>query len=294
MFERDIGNGESGLEEVLHHVKMSSLRKDLRLGDRVKIINGELKGIQGVVMECKGDAITIEPTNVPGHREHMILDIYQLTLMFVPGDKVVVEEGQHRNETGIVVDADEFAVHVMTTDQPPKHLQVKTGHVRLADERINTSHHEEGRPDLKVYDLILVQTPIGHRAGVVLSVARDGIRIMYDDGDIFKTKWNQFVSKMNHIRKSSNDVNFNAIAKGDYVKIIEGQWKGMNGTIKHVYKSSAWLYVQELHSEDLGLVAIESTQKRLSKSVGSEDTVNVQLGKRISTVGNEIRVISGP
>jgi len=75
MFERDIGTGESGLEEVLNHVKMSSLRKDLRLGDKVKIVNGELKGIQGMVKECKGDAITIEPTNVPGHREQMMLDI---------------------------------------------------------------------------------------------------------------------------------------------------------------------------------------------------------------------------
>jgi len=27
--------------------------------------------------------------------------------MFEPGDKVIVEQGEHRNETGIVVDADE-------------------------------------------------------------------------------------------------------------------------------------------------------------------------------------------
>lgn len=139
MFEKDVTLGESGLETVLHNVKMSSLRKDLRLGDRVKITEGELKGIQGLVMECKGDAITIEPTNVPGHKDHMILDIYQLSLLFMPGDKIVVEQGEYRHETGIVVEADEYAVHFMTTDEPPKHLQVKTGHVRLADERVNSS-----------------------------------------------------------------------------------------------------------------------------------------------------------
>lgn len=159
MFEKDNQNGDSGLEEVLHSVKMSTLRKDLRLGDRVKIVQGELTGICGTVLECKGDAITLIPTNVPGHRDKMILDICQLSLLFAPGDKVVVEQGEHRNETGIVVQADDWAVHLMTTDEPPKHMQVKTGHVRLADERVNNTFKEDKRPDLTVYDLILVQIP---------------------------------------------------------------------------------------------------------------------------------------
>jgi len=38
----------------------------------------------------------------------------------------------------------------MTTDEPPKHLQVKTGHVRLADERINSNFSDDKRPDLRV------------------------------------------------------------------------------------------------------------------------------------------------
>jgi len=48
-----------------------------------------------------------------------------------------------------------------------------------------------------------------------------------------------------------------------------------------------------LHSEDLGLVAIENT-KRLKKSVGAEETVVNPNIKRLSMVGKEIKVKSGP
>jgi len=63
---------------------------------------------------------------------------------------------------------------------------------------------------------VLLQTPsLGQRAAVVLSVARDGIKVMFDDGDVNMVKWNQFVSKLNHLKKAANDANFNAVMRQD-------------------------------------------------------------------------------
>lgn len=98
------GNKESSnlFDTLIHNTDISRRSKYIK-GDKVKLIQGNLKGIIGNVVSHIGNEVVLIP-NVQGYNEELKFPESYLMKHFLPGDLVTVEKGtNHVGKTGIVV-----------------------------------------------------------------------------------------------------------------------------------------------------------------------------------------------
>ena len=89
-------------DSLIHNTDLSRRNRYLK-GDKVKLIQGNLKGIIGTVISHIGNEVVLIP-NVQGFTEELKFPESYLMKHFLPGDLVTVEKGSnHVGKTGIVV-----------------------------------------------------------------------------------------------------------------------------------------------------------------------------------------------
>jgi len=95
----------------------------------------------------------------------------------------------------------------------------------------------------ELFDLVQINP---HTVGVIIKVERDSFRILDNNGTVQTIR----LQEIGHKRNSKDTVAFdnrqNPLSQGDIVKVLDGQYKGRQGTIKHIFK-----YFAFLHSKDM-------------------------------------------
>jgi len=106
-----------------------------------------------------------------------------------------------------------------------------------------------------IHDLVLFKSREDanrHDPGVVVKVEKNSIKILLNDNMIENISFNQVVQTVAKNKKfSATDKNTNSLNIGDNVKVLEGFFRGSQGSIRHMFKNIVWLVCPE-HEDNLG------------------------------------------
>ena len=95
---------------------MTDAGSNLIVGDKVQVVEGDLQGTQGKIVELldSGNIVVIKPTNID-FGENCDLDKKQVKKYFEMGDSVRVINGKHVGETGIVMLMSDTSSEILET-----------------------------------------------------------------------------------------------------------------------------------------------------------------------------------
>lgn len=109
-------------------------------GDKIRVIKGDLSGINGKVMQIdsEGGFIYFVPTNFEGFNDELKLEASQVVKYFEPGDEVRVIDGKYKGESGIVVSAETDEAGVakanVSLGQSRKEIKIFTNNLKFKSE----------------------------------------------------------------------------------------------------------------------------------------------------------------
>ncbi len=193
-------------------------------GDAVRVVEGDLRHLMGVVESVDEDMVTIMPKHQDLH-DLLSFPASQLQKYFKEGDHCKVIAGQYDGETGLILKVQDNIVTLLS-DLSLKEIRVLSSDIQECTEVTS------GRLELGNYELHdLVQ--IGSSVGIIIKIERDSFRILDTSGHVQTIALQEMGNKKNN-RNTSFDAHRNPVVQGDVVSILDGPHKGRHGTIKHV------------------------------------------------------------
>ena len=103
-------DNSSGDELTGEKLKLMSIGKtsDFSKGDKIRVVAGDLTGINGQVVSMEIDTgfITFIPIGLEGFTSELKLEVKNVVKYFEPGDHVRVIDGRYAGETGLVISSE--------------------------------------------------------------------------------------------------------------------------------------------------------------------------------------------
>ena len=72
------------------------------MGDKIRVVNGELQGTMGVIESLECENLIFKPTNLAGFDDKLSLQKACVVKYFEVGDMIRIAQGKYSGETGIV------------------------------------------------------------------------------------------------------------------------------------------------------------------------------------------------
>jgi len=150
-------------------------------------------------------------------------------------------------------------VEVLSGDKS-KRVSVRTSNLLLSNSKTSTSVlPEQSQSSLQkkwsIHDLVLFKSREDANRqdpGVVVKVEKNSIRVLLNDNMTENITFNQVVQIVARNKKfSATDKNTNSLSLGDNVKVLEGFFRGSQGSIRHIFKNIVWLVCPE-QEDNLG------------------------------------------
>jgi transcription elongation factor SPT5 len=216
-------------------------RVDLAKGDTVRVIEGDLVNLMGIVLTTNTSNGTVKVMPLHEEIKDTILDfqVKQLLKYVKVGDHIKVVSGRYSGETGTVVavdDSDGSPVAIVLVDSMAKEIQVR---VRDIQESAEVSHGLDSLKGKELYDLVA----LAHGdVGVITHVGRDGFTIVAQNGQARNISDQEIQKKLMTSRSASLDKKHNHVTVGEMVQVVDGPFAGHNGTVKHIYRSFLFLH----------------------------------------------------
>jgi transcription elongation factor SPT5 len=224
---------------------LSSLQK----GDKVKIIQGDLKGINGTVIEVTAEHVKVLP-NLDIAKEPIVFLQNEITKLFQPGDNVEILSGKYKGITGTIAKVDGTVAHVISQDNKDD-MQVLVNNIKYSSS-VNATQRDgatlsvrlmNNRNNIQKHDLIILND---HKTvGVTTSVLKDSVAFVDCEGYARTVPKIQVMNKLNPQGRTKNSYNQDIYPKC-IVRVNEGQQKGKSAVVKHVYNDTLFLYDQNL------------------------------------------------
>ncbi|KAI9197089.1 uncharacterized protein BJ171DRAFT_523077 [Polychytrium aggregatum] len=225
---------------------------DFEVGENVEVIRGELVGIPGTVESVEHDIVTVQPASGFGLPSNFKLSASYLRKKFSNGEHVCVIKGIHKDETGMIIQMQENAVHIYNP-ATKKTIQVFSKDVRSAKE----SSTSTGQTSLYDVHEFVILSPT--EAGVVISVDKENYTILNQLGSIVKATGQQIRIRRNSSRAYTDDANGNSVTSKDMVTYTDPQNREIQkrATILHVYNGFVFLTSREI-LENGGVIVTRS------------------------------------
>ncbi|CAE7338094.1 Supt5h, partial [Symbiodinium sp. KB8] len=246
-------------------------RAALLPGDRVAVVAGALEGVTGRVVSVNEAAETfmldLDPSlaEQAGIHEHLEESLSNAIKVFEVGDHVKVVGGLHTGATGTVYFAhsgDQGTEHtaVIRLDTGMDQVQVFFRDLILSAERMADTESLEGH---RKFDLVEVRTEATQQpqVGIVVGIQHRSLLIV-DQMDRAHTV------PVNMVRRNLSSSARRERALGDkerhieagtIVKVLRGKHKGLEATVKYVYRSRLFLHSNKV-PEHAGCFALASRQ----------------------------------
>ncbi|KAF0688069.1 Aste57867_20293 [Aphanomyces stellatus] len=214
---------------------------DLTKGDTVKVIEGDLINLLGIVVGTNSNNDTVRVMPLHEEIKDTILDfqLKQLVKVVKIGAHIKVVSGRYSGETGTVVSIDESLgapVAIVLVDSQAKEIQVR---VRDIQESAEVSQGLDSLKGKELYDLVML--PHGE-VGVITHVGRDSFTVLAQNGQTKTIADQEIQRKMFSSRASALDKKGSPITVGEMVQVVDGPFSGQTGTIKHIYRSFIFLH----------------------------------------------------
>lgn len=207
-------------------------------GDMVKVTEGDLKHLKGIVESVSEDTVTMRPQHEELH-DLLVFQATQLQKYFKQGNHVKVIGGRYEGEVGLVLSVEDN-VAVLFSDLTQKELKVLLSDLQQASE-VTTGRLELGSYEL--HDLVSLDS---HAVGMIVRIERDAFKILDNNGNLRTVKLQEMGQKRMVRNPQAFDSMNNPIGLNDQVQVLEGRYKGKQGTIKHLYRYYAFLHSREL------------------------------------------------
>jgi transcription elongation factor SPT5 len=261
---------ESGGQSI-HELSALGPRRQVsyQKGDLVRVVEGDLKRLIGIVETVHDDVVTIKPANI---REDVELESVQLPITsiqkhFKKGDHVKIIAGTFAGETGMITQLEGNVVSIFS-DLTKQILQALVQDIQEASE-VASSKLTLG--NYALHDLVQLNT--GQTIGVIVKIERNSFQILDSSNVVKSVPLEQMQRKLNNRNASSIDGNQNVVSIGDLVQVKDSAAKGRQGRVKHLYKGVVFLYSREL-SENSGIFAVKC---RSCELLGANPTRRVGL-----------------
>ena len=211
------------------------------IGDHVIVSEGAMKNITGRITSLSKTQTTIQPD--VGQPIAMPVDLMpkEIKKFFRLGDHVKVVGGMYRDETGMITQvqqaADTLSVY---SDTSLRELLVNTQDV------IESSEVSSGRESLgsfSLYDLVQLSDAM---VAVIVKVEVASFKVLTQRGVQLTVKLQELGAKRSSRFAAALDAAGNQITRDDVVHVNSGEYRGKQGTIKHIYRHFLFLYSRSI------------------------------------------------
>uniref|UniRef100_A0A0C9RJB2 Transcription elongation factor SPT5 n=1 Tax=Wollemia nobilis TaxID=56998 RepID=A0A0C9RJB2_9CONI len=240
----DASGDVAGLSTLLANRKKGHFMK----GDAVVVVRGDLKNLMGWVEKVEDDNIHVKPKE-KGIKGTLICKENELCKFFKPGDHVKVVSGTHQGATGMVVKVENHVL-VIVSDTTKEDVRV------FADNVVESSEITSGVTKLGDYELHdLVQ--LDHTSfGVIVRVESDGFQVLKgvpERSEVVSAKLRDIRKKLFDRNFKAQDQYMNTVTLKDVIRILEGPFKGKQGSIEHMNRGIVFLHDRH-HLENGGYI----------------------------------------
>lgn len=282
----------------LKNKKNSNQSSTFQPGDKVEIRRGEQAKTIGKVVTSSLNEVTITITDSEDPNfvnQKLTVPGNDLRKVFAPGDHVKVTEGKHSEETGLVIQADNDSV-ILLSDQTQEDIKVFANFLIKATDTSLSMNASESKYDIK--DLVELSAST---VGVIIKTEKDLFQVLTSDGRLINVKPSGIASKLKltRLEQVATDRKGFTIKVGDTVKELNSD-KKREGVILHIYKNTLFVKSNEI-IENLGIFAtncmnvttVSSKDSMVSKSLGPDLTKmnpNLKAPSAVATSGLKTRV----
>ncbi|KAN0023266.1 hypothetical protein ACTFIU_011433 [Dictyostelium citrinum] len=244
-------------------------------GDTVKVIQGDLKNLMAIVESVEEDRVLILPI------DEQIKDLfafkpYELQKYFKVGDHVKAIGGRYEGETGMVLRVDDLQV-VLLSDLTMSEIKVKPQDLQECTE-VATGRLELGNYEL--HDLVQIGP---HKVGVIIKVERDSFKILDESSNVSTVKLQEVGNKRRNKSFTTLDAHHNTITSGDLIEVVDGAYKGKQGTILHISRN--FLFIKSKDVFENGGVFVVRTQYCSLLGGNKNKQSNIQQQQQHSSQG---------
>ena len=211
------------------------------IGDHVIVSEGAMKNITGRISSLSKTHCTIQPD--AGQPISMPVDLMlkEMKKFFRLGDHVKVVAGMYRDETGMITQVqqatDTLSVY---SDTSLREIIVNTQDV------IESSEVSSGRESLgsfSLYDLVQLSDAM---VGVIVKVEVASFKVLTQRGVVLTVKLQELGIKRSSRFAAALDASGNQITRDDVVHVSSGEYRGKQGTIKHISRQFLFLYSRQI------------------------------------------------
>ncbi|XP_015766127.1 PREDICTED: transcription elongation factor SPT5-like [Acropora digitifera] len=202
-------------------------------GDVVEVFEGDLANLKGTILSIEGNKITIMPKH-EDLKDPLEFLASELQKHFKMGDHVKVIGGRYEGDTGLIVRVEDNMV-VLFADLTMHELKVLPKDLQLCTERSSgvdsMGQHQWG-------DMVQLDP---QTVGVIIRLDRDMFSVLNQHGKVIQVKHQAVGRRRENKNAVALDSEQNSVQVRDIVKVIEGSHAGLQGEIKHLYRSFAFL-----------------------------------------------------
>ncbi|XP_041365560.1 transcription elongation factor SPT5-like [Gigantopelta aegis] len=202
-------------------------------GDVVEVCEGELIHLQGKIIRCDGNKITIMPKH-EDLKDPLEFPSHELRKYFKMGDHVKVCGGRYEGDTGLIVRVEDAMV-VLFSDLTMHELKVLPKHLQLCTDMAT------GVDSLGQYqfgDLVQLDP---QTVGCIVRLEKENFQVLNMHNKVMSLKPQAIMRKRDTKHAVALDSENNNLQVRDIVKVIDGPHSGRQGEIKHLYRSHAFL-----------------------------------------------------
>ncbi|GAB4821977.1 hypothetical protein N2152v2_009023 [Parachlorella kessleri] len=228
-------------------------------GDKVIVIEGDLKNIQGIVEQIQesGDVL-VRPNDklLKDFGDLIPFKPRELSKFFESGNHVKVVHGQHTGETGMVVRVEGPVCYVFT-DTTQQEIRVFGRDLTEAAAMASSADTLAG---YELHDLVALDN---QTFGVIVGVEKEACRVLTNQGrpekpDVRVCRLPDIQRKLLARRNVTQDAGRNEVNQNDIVDVVDGPLKGKSGTVRHVMRGILFIQSREVH-ENGGFVCVRAT-----------------------------------
>lgn len=134
---------------------MLELSAELSVGDKVKVVQGEMQGATGFIQSFDGEQIIFKPNNIEDFDDNIGVIQMFVDKYFEQGDAIRIIDGKYNGETGIITEVQKeledlkeekdekmkkFLVHPMIKlDKTKRELRINRNFIKLKTDIVKDS-----------------------------------------------------------------------------------------------------------------------------------------------------------
>uniref|UniRef100_A0A0K2T674 Transcription elongation factor SPT5 n=1 Tax=Lepeophtheirus salmonis TaxID=72036 RepID=A0A0K2T674_LEPSM len=224
-------------------IELSSADKDdvvhsFSNGDNVEVMEGELVNLQGKVIAIDGGKVTILPKH-DDLKEPIEFQASELRKFFSLGNRVRVIGGRYEGDTGLIVRVQENLI-VLFSDLTMHELKVLPRDLQLCTD-MATGVDSLGQ--FQFGDMVQIDSST---VGVIVQIQKENFQVLNMMGKVVSVKPQALQKKRENRNAVAIDSEQNQIIKKDVVKVIDGPHNGLQGEIRHLFRSFAFLHSRKM------------------------------------------------